>query len=146
MDTRRLTIGLSLLEIVTALSYPAIYSLPFRTFGSMGYWAAVSLATHALALLFLLVPILGLAGAVRGSRIAFLALGLWPVIAFSFGVIPLPFGHFLYTNDPAINTVIIGVVDVLALAAAIWLFLAGRPRSNSTVETDARKSDARGSP
>lgn len=146
MDTRRLTIAASVLVVVTALSYPSIYTLPFRTVGAAGHSAPISLVAHGLAVLFLILAALGLALAANRSRAALIALGLWTVIAFSFGVIPLPFGHVLYTADPGINAFIIGVVDFMALAAVTWLFIASRPRSNSTVETDARKSGARGSP
>ena len=146
MDARRLIIGVSVLEAVTALSYPAIYVLPFRVFGTVGYWAPISLATNVLALMFLLLPLLGLAGVLKGWRLTVIALGLWPAVAFVFGVIPLPFGHLLYTENPAANTVVIAVADLLLLAAVAWLAIATRPRSNNTVETDARKSGARGSP
>ena len=146
MDTRRFLIGASVLETVTALSYPVIYLLPFRVFGTAGYWTPISLATSVLALMFLLLPLLALAGVLKGWRLAVIALGLWPAVAFVFGVIPLPFGHLLYTEDPAANTIVIAVADLLLLAAVAWLAIAKGPRSNNTVEADARKSGARGSP
>jgi len=130
MDIKRISMILAALELITAVSIYQIYTLPFRIYGGDNYWSLPILGTNILSLLFLLIPILAFILILKNKAVGFLFLGLFPVVAYIFGVIPIPFANYLYTSNPELNTIFITIIDIMAIILALWLYLSIKKRSN----------------
>ena len=139
MTTRNVAILLAILELLSALPLYSIYTSPIRFYGLVGYWSAPSLAGNILAVLFLLIPALAVIGQLRKWKTAFIWLGLYPFVAFMFGVVPIPFATHLYTADKALNTYFIAGVDILWVGITVWLYWLIK-RSNPTLKRDCAKA------
>lgn len=134
MNKQKIALGFAILELLSALPWYGVYTSPIAFYGSSGYWSALSLGTNLLAIFFLLLPILAVVGLLSGWRTAFLWMGLYPVVAFLFGVVPIPFATHLYSSDKMLNTYLIGAIDILAVLITCWLYWSSRKRSNNFFE------------
>ena len=132
MTKERIAFGLAVLELLSALPLYGIYTSPFRLYGADGFWSVISIVGSGLSILFPLLPFLAVIAFMRW-RTRFLWLGLYPVVAFLFGVVPIPFATHLYTADKMINTYFIAAIDVLWIGIVAWLYWSIK-RSNNTLQ------------
>jgi hypothetical protein len=133
MTKERVAFGLAVLELFSALPLYGIYTSPIRFYGADNFWSLISLAGNGLSVLFLLFPVLAVIGFMRRWRTRFLWLGLYPVVAFLFGVVPIPFATHLYTADKMLNTYFIAAIDILWVGIVAWLYWSIK-RSNNTLQ------------
>ena len=110
------------IELLAALLAYGVWTMPFRHFGLLGSDHPLVIATGLLAVLFLVLPLIGLWGMFKKKRSGYLALAAFPIVAFTFGVTAVPFVKHFYGAPSQANTVIIAVINILVVVAALWLF------------------------
>ena len=137
MNIKRIAIIFAAIELVTALTKYGIYTMPIRFYGMEGYWSLPSLGTNLLGILFLALPITAIISLLKGKNIGFLWMGLFPIVAFVFGVVPIPFANYLYSSNVNINTVFIAIINILAVTISLWLYRSMKVRSNKKFNMDS---------
>jgi hypothetical protein len=140
MKKKRISQLIALGEVIVALPLYGIYTAPVRFFGAIGYWAPMNILTNVLSVVFLVLPLLALYGISKDRSYGYWSLGLFPVVAFVFGVTAIPFVKYLYGSDVMLNTVFIVLINVLVTAAAIWLYYSGGLRSNQSLNLTGAKN------
>ncbi|MCU7807309.1 MAG: hypothetical protein KZQ73_05495 [Candidatus Thiodiazotropha sp. (ex Semelilucina semeliformis)] len=136
MNKKRIAQLISFGEVLVALPLYGIYTAPIRYFGAIGYWTPMNILTNVLSVVFLVLPLLALYGVSKDRSYGYWSLGLFPVVAFVFGVTAIPFVKYLYGNDVMLNTVFIVLINVLVTAAAIWLYYSDGLRSGNTGQSE----------
>lgn len=121
-------------EVLTALPLYGIYTAPFRFFGAIGYWVPMNILTNVLSIVFVVLPLLAMYGVSKNKGYGYLSLGLFPVVAFVFGVTAIPFVRYLYGSNVMLNTVFIALINIVVIAAAMWLYRSGGLRSNKRLQ------------
>src|SRR5690606_31755325 len=101
-----------------------------RSFGAVGYLHPASVVTNVLAILFILSPLMAAYLHFRKRFSRFFWLAAFAVPAFMFGVMPIPFAEKLYSDNVQVNTIAIGVVNLLYLLVVACLYYLQR-RNNS---------------
>ena len=136
----RIALALAILELLSAVPLYGIYTMPVAFFNTEGYWRPLTVGLNVLGVFFLLLPILAVLGLLRGWRSSFLWMGLFPVAAWVFGAVPIPFAKQLfYTADVVFNSYLITAIDGLAIAITYILYRSILTRSNPTPHSDARE-------
>lgn len=74
-------------------------------------------------ILFLVLPVVALAGMLRRNRMGFIAMAAFPVPAWVFGTMPLPFSSALLPFTVSTNSWIITIVNTVAVAIGVVLYL-----------------------
>lgn len=133
MDKKKIALVIAILELLSALPFYGIYTMVIRFYGATNYWTPLLIGTSLLGLAFLVLPLLAVIGLWKDWRSSYLWMGLYPVVAFLFGVVPVPFANYLYTDNSALNTVFIGIANLCVVILAIWLFLQTRASSNNSL-------------
>ena len=131
----QITIGLTL---ITAISKYGIYTWPFRTLGHDGFFHPAIMGSNLLSILFILSPILAAYFYRQNNNVCYFWLGLFALPAFMFGVVPIPFANYLYTDNTQINGVFIAMIDIALVAISWFLYRANKalqstPKSGATV-------------
>ena len=121
--THSLTIALAALTLISALSLPGIFMWPLNAFRMDNYYmdgVLLVASMDALRVLFLVVPVASLIGAIRGNRWALYGVMAFPVIAWVFGAGAIPYlSHIFAPVTP--RTIAITVINLAVIAAAAWL-------------------------
>ena len=95
-----------------------------------------------LSIVFLVLPFVALYGVSKDQRIGYWALGLFPIVAFVFGVTAIPFVKFFYGTNVMVNSYLIGAVNIAVVISAVWLYKAGGLRSNQSLKSGTPQSGA----
>ncbi len=113
---------LIVLSVITAISKYGIYTLPFRTFGMLGYWHPLSVIGNLMSVIFVIAPLLSAYSFYKKKRQWHLWTSLFLLVAFFFGVVPIPFADYFYSEIPNLNSIFIAVVNGSCLIAvfAFW--------------------------
>lgn len=118
-----LTIALAVLTLVSALSLPGIFMWPLNAFRMDNYYmngVLLVASMNALRILFLVIPIVSVIGAIRGKRWALYGVMAFPAIAWIFGAGAILYlSHLFAPVTP--RTIAITVINVAVIAAAVWL-------------------------
>jgi hypothetical protein len=121
--THSLTIVLAALMLVAALSLPGIFMWPLNALRMDNYYmdgVLLVASMDALRILFLVIPVVSLIGAIRGKRWALYGVMAFPVIAWVFGAGAIPYlSHLFAPVTP--RTIAITVINLAVVAAAVWL-------------------------
>ena len=121
--TRNIAVALAALELASALSVPGIFLWPLNAFRMDKYYMEGVLlvaSVDALRILFLVVPVVSLIGAIRGRRWALYGVMAFPAIAWVFGAGAIPYvPHIFPPVTP--RTIAITVINLTVVAAAAWL-------------------------
>lgn len=110
------------LELLAALLAYGVWTLPFRNFGIAGSSEPLILATNFLSIIFLLLPVFGLWAMFNQRKSGYLALAVFPVVAYIFGVTAIPFIKYLYGSSVQVNSIIIAIINIIVVAIALWLY------------------------
>ena len=130
MSSQKISFYLAAIMLSSALVVWPIYTFPFRTIGSGGYWHPAIIATNLLALSFLVIPVLGLLGVINGWRTRYIWLAISPIVFLLFGSVPLPFASHFYSDNHQLNSVIILVINIATIALVTWLYLNENTHTN----------------
>ena len=121
--THGLAIALTAMTLVSALSLPGIFLWPLNAFHIDNYYmdgVLLVASIDLLRILFLVVPVASLIGAIRRKQWALYGAMVFPVIAWAFGAGAIPYvSHIFEAATP--RTVAITAVNLLVVAAAAWL-------------------------
>ena len=121
--THSLTIVLATLALLSALSLPGIFLWPLNAIRIDSYYMDEVLlvaSMDALRILFLLVPVVSLIGAIRGKLWGLYGIMVFSVIAWVFGVGGIPYLAHLFT--PGMHrTIAITVINLVVIEAATWI-------------------------
>jgi hypothetical protein len=121
--TRKFAIALSAIELASALSVPGIFLWPLNAFRMDNYYmdgVLLVASVDALRILFLVIPVVSIIGAIRGKRWALYGVMVFPVIAWVFGAGAIPYiSHVFPPVTP--RTIAITVINLTVVAAAAWL-------------------------
>lgn len=134
MGRNTLTWIFIVLEMATALTKYGVYLMPIEMLLDFHYidWTPTLMIVSALQLSFLMIPFLAFVSFLLKSRLTYLWLALFPIIAFVFGIVPIPFANHLYTSNVHLNSVFIGIIDILAAYVA-WRLYKKDVRSNNAL-------------
>ena len=130
----KIGIVLGLLQVTVVILTPGVWISPFTSWGSEGYWEIEIVILNVLGLIFLLLPIIGLTLTLKGNRKGYLALAIFPIVSYAFGVTALPLIRHLYGSDIILNAVLIAIINFAVLAGALLLFYATKPPSNKGLQ------------
>jgi hypothetical protein len=120
MNTSRVATLLASMQLLSAVVLPQIYTLVFSSAWTFSFSIAYVFGA-VLCSAFLLLPLAALIFILRDKLFGYVLLPLYPILAFLFGVTPIPFVTYLYGDSYAINLVGIGLVNVLVFLFAVWL-------------------------
>ena len=140
MNKKRIAQLIAIGQVLVALPLYGIYTAPIRFFGAIGYWDPMNILTNVLSVVFVALPLLALHGVSKDRRYGYWSLGLFPVVAFVFGVTAIPFVKYLYGSDVMLNTVFIVATNVVVTFATIWLYRSGGLRSNQSLNLKGAKN------
>jgi hypothetical protein len=96
------------LVLMTALPKYEIYTFPFLNMQNV---SIIVLLIYSMNILFILA-----------IRFQYVWLGIFAIPAFLFGVMPIPFATYLYSDNHFINTVFIGIFNVVLIVVSGFLF------------------------
>jgi len=122
-------------ELIVAVPLFGVYTAPFRFIGAVGYWAPEAILTNILSIVFVVLPFVALYGVSKGWIIGYWAMGVFPIVAFAFGITAIPFVKYLYGSDVMVNSYIIGGANIVVVLSAVWLYKAGGLRSNQSLKS-----------
>ena len=138
--THSLTIVLAALTLLSALSLPGIFLWPLNAVRIDNYYmdgVLLVASMDALRILFLLVPVVTLIGAICGKRWALYGVMAFSVIAWVFGAGAIPYLAYLFGPGMP-RTITITVINLAVIAAAAWI--RWRRSNNSFKPTPLRSS------
>jgi hypothetical protein len=107
------------LVLMTALPKYEIYTFPFLNMQNV---SIIVLLIYSMNILFILAPLLALYMHVKAIRFQYVWLGIFAIPAFLFGVMPIPFATYLYSDNHFINTIFIGIFNVVLIVVSGFLF------------------------
>lgn len=124
MDYRKIALIFMLVELVTALTKYGVYTWPFKMLFGDAYvdWSAVQILVTTNQIMFLLLPFMAVVLFLKKSKFAYLYAALFPLSAFIFGIVPIPFANYLYSSNVHINSIFIAIVDLGAVYLVWWLY------------------------
>ena len=109
-------------ELITAVPLYAIYTAPFRFFGAAAYWTPMGILANILSVMFIVLPFIALYGISKELKIGYLAIGLFPIVSYVFGVTAIPFVKHLYGSEVRLNSYIIIALNILVVVVTVWLY------------------------
>lgn len=139
MNVRTIGLVLGALQLATSVSLYGVFWEPWRWFQVASLFGVVQVAMFVASLLFILLPIAALLGIWLHRGFGWYALCGFPVIAWIFGAVPIPFASYAYSEDIRLNSIGITIVDALAIAVGVTLLMKQRARPNKVLQTDKGK-------
>jgi hypothetical protein len=151
--THQFSLVLATLAILSALSLPGVFLWPINAL--MILWPIDAIKLHdyyaadgmllgsfidVLRILFLVVPVVAVFGAIRSKRWALYVLMAFPLVAWVFGAAAIPYIAFIFP-PVAPRTIAITIINLLVIAVVVWL----RWRK-SNFRSSGRAKSARRSP
>ena len=124
--------AVAILQLATTFLLLGLWT-PWTWFAVFGSSLLVQSLLFIANILFLVLPVLAVIGLWKRSTLAFLALATFPVCAWVFGVVPIPCLSSIFTSDIEANSMIITIIDVLAVMFGVGLFGFSRMRSNNAL-------------
>ena len=125
MYTKGKIIG-ALQLIVVGLEYETWASIIVSLLDEAFLLTVTGMFILTLGIAFLALPIVGLLALFKQKRWGHLSLAGFPVIAHTFGLTAVPFPSFFYGVNQTTNLVLITLVNLVIIAACIWLYIKGR--------------------
>ena len=119
----------AILQLLTALSLFGVLWAPWNWLVLPQPMTTAGRLTMIASLLFISLPIIAVTKLWRRKISAFYAMAAFPIMAFVFGTVPIPYASVFYSSDISLNSWVIGIVDALAVIFAIILLLSCRRRS-----------------
>ena len=117
---------LAILQILCAVFMTGRLWMPWTWFDVVNATLLWQLALFTANILFLILPVIALVGMLRRRRFGFMAIAVFPVVAWVFGTMPIPFSSEVLPFAIATNSWIISIVNALAVVIGVTLFLRTR--------------------
>ena len=114
---------LAILQVLCALFMTGLIWTPLTWFEVVDATLLWQFALFTANILFLALPMIGLVGMLRRSRIGFIAIAAFPIPAWVFGTMPLPFSSSLLPFSIPTNSWVISIVNALAVVIGVMLYL-----------------------
>jgi hypothetical protein len=129
----RIALVLAVLQLMASIALYGVYWAPWSWFEVVGQSTLNNSLMFLASLLFIALPVAAVFGILRNSRLGLIALSIYPAVAWMFGAIPVPFASAFFTEDIGFNSLIITIVDGLAILLGVVLLAKCQPRPNNAL-------------
>lgn len=126
--------AVAVLQLLTALALHGVYTNPWIRIAVSQGISLIDGVMILAALLFILLPIAAVIGLARHKRWGFYPLIVFPLTAFVFGTIPIPYASYFFSSNIHSNSVIIVIVNVALIGVGIALLIFSRARFDRVIE------------